>query len=56
MRYSTIKGTGGYLPPKVLTNFDLEKMVDTTNEWIVERTGIHQRHVGDENETSLSMS
>jgi 3-oxoacyl-[acyl-carrier-protein] synthase-3 len=56
MRYSNITGTGSYLPPKVLTNFDLEKMVDTTHEWIVERTGIHQRHIADENETSLSMS
>jgi 3-oxoacyl-[acyl-carrier-protein] synthase-3 len=40
-----IAGTGSYLPEKVLTNFDLEKMVDTTNEWIVSRTGIHERHI-----------
>lgn len=40
-----IKGTGSCLPEKVVTNFDLEKFVETTNEWIVERTGIEQRHV-----------
>lgn len=45
MRYSRITGTGSYLPEKVLTNHDLEKLVDTTNEWIVERTGIRERHV-----------
>lgn len=45
MIYSRITGTGSYLPEKVLTNKDLEKVVDTTDEWIVERTGIRQRHV-----------
>ncbi len=42
---SRIAGTGSYLPDKVLTNRDLEAMVDTTDEWIVERTGIRERHV-----------
>jgi len=42
---SRITGTGSYLPDKVLTNRDLEAMVDTTDEWIVERTGIRERHV-----------
>ena len=42
---SRITGTGSYLPEKVLTNRDLESMVDTTDEWIVERTGIRERHV-----------
>lgn len=56
MKYSKIMGTGGYLPPKVVTNFDLEKILDTSNEWIVERTGIRQRHIAEEYETSLSMS
>jgi len=41
--FSRITGTGSYLPPKVLTNHDLEKMVDTSHDWIVERTGIHER-------------
>lgn len=42
---SKIAGIGSYLPEKVLTNFDLEKMVDTNNDWIVERTGIKNRHI-----------
>ncbi len=45
MIYSRITGTGSYLPEKVLTNKDLEKMVDTTDEWIFERTGIRERHI-----------
>ncbi|UCG39760.1 MAG: ketoacyl-ACP synthase III [bacterium] len=40
-----IAGTGSYLPDKILTNFDLEKMVDTTDEWIVSRSGIRERRV-----------
>jgi 3-oxoacyl-[acyl-carrier-protein] synthase-3 len=56
MTYSKILGTGSYLPPKVLTNRDLEKMVDTTDQWIVERTGIRERHVAGENETSCSLA
>jgi 3-oxoacyl-[acyl-carrier-protein] synthase-3 len=43
--YSRIIGTGGYLPSNVMTNFDLEKIVDTSDEWIRERTGIHKRHI-----------
>ncbi len=43
--YSKIIGTGRYLPEKVLTNKDLEKIVDTNDQWIQERTGIKQRHV-----------
>jgi 3-oxoacyl-[acyl-carrier-protein] synthase-3 len=43
--YSRILGTGGYLPEKILTNKDLEQIVDTTDQWIRERTGIRQRHV-----------
>lgn len=56
MIYSKIKGTGSYLPKKILTNFDIEKLVDTTNEWIVERTGIRQRHVAAENENAVTMA
>src|SRR5205085_10563342 len=41
---------------KILTNFDLEKLVDTTNEWIVERTGIRQRHMAAENESGVTMA
>ena len=55
MTYSKILGTGGYLPEKVLTNHDLEKMVQTSHEWIIERTGIEERHIAAEDETASSM-
>lgn len=55
MIYSRIIGTGSYLPAKVLTNHDLEKMIDTTDEWIIDRTGIRERHIAAEGETSASM-
>jgi len=42
-----ISALGTYVPPRLLTNFDLEKMVDTSNEWIMERTGIRERHIVD---------
>lgn len=45
MIYSRIAGTGSYLPKKILTNADLESMVDTTDEWIFTRTGIRERHI-----------
>lgn len=45
---SRVAGIGSYLPEKVLSNFDLEKMVETTNQWIVERTGIERRHIAAE--------
>ncbi len=44
-----ILSTGSYLPPKILTNFDLEKMVDTSDEWITTRTGIKERRIAEEN-------
>ncbi|PYG87056.1 3-oxoacyl-[acyl-carrier-protein] synthase-3 [Ruminiclostridium sufflavum DSM 19573] len=50
-----IIGTGSYLPEKVLTNFDLEKMVDTSNEWIIKRTGISERRILDEKLPTYSM-
>jgi 3-oxoacyl-[acyl-carrier-protein] synthase-3 len=50
--FSRIVGTGSYLPEKVLTNADLEKMVDTTDDWIVSRSGIRERHVAAEGETT----
>jgi 3-oxoacyl-[acyl-carrier-protein] synthase III len=46
VRGAVITGWGSALPPKVLTNADLEQMFDTSDEWIVERTGIRERHVG----------
>ncbi len=55
MIYSRIIGTGSYLPARVLTNHELEKMVETTDQWIVERTGIRERHIAAADETSASM-
>jgi 3-oxoacyl-[acyl-carrier-protein] synthase-3 len=54
--HSRILGTGSYLPKKILTNHDLEKMVDTTDAWILERTGIRERHVAAEDETTSAMA
>ena len=45
LRNVKISAFGCYVPPGVLTNQDLEKMVDTTDQWILERTGIHERHI-----------
>lgn len=53
---SKIIGVGRYLPAKVLTNFDLEKMVDTSNEWIIERTGISKRHLAAEGEYTSDLA
>ena len=55
-KYSKIISTGSYLPEKILTNKDLEKMVDTSHEWIIERTGIESRHIANENESSVDMA
>lgn len=55
-RYAQITGWGYYVPEKVLTNADLEKMVDTSDEWIVQRTGIKERRIRTENDTNSSMS
>jgi len=51
-----ITGTGSYLPDKVLTNFDLEKMVDTSDEWITTRTGIKERHIASEDEATSDLT
>ncbi|OGT36213.1 MAG: 3-oxoacyl-ACP synthase [Gammaproteobacteria bacterium RIFCSPHIGHO2_12_FULL_37_14] len=56
MQYAKIIGTGSYLPEKILTNAEMEKFVDTTNDWIVERTGIRQRHMAAENENVITMA
>jgi len=52
VRNVSIVGVGAYLPERVLTNAELEKMVDTTNEWIVTRTGIKERHIAADNEAT----
>ena len=56
MARSRIAGTGRHLPEKVLTNFDLEKMVDTTDEWIRTRTGIEKRHIAADGETTVDLA
>lgn len=56
MRNSKIAGVGHYVPERVVTNQDLEKMMDTSDEWIVERTGIHTRHWITENDTLSGMA
>lgn len=55
MYRSHVAGVGSYLPEKVLTNFDLEKMVETSNQWIVERTGIERRHVASSDEATSDL-
>ena len=55
-RYGNIIGWGKYVPSKVITNADLEKMLDTSDEWIVARTGIRERHIVEDGETTSSMS
>jgi len=54
--YSRIAGTGSYLPEKIVTNADLERLVDTSDEWIRSRTGISQRHVVAEGETTTDLA
>ncbi len=56
MTYTRIIGTGSYLPARVMTNADLEKMVDTTDEWIVARTGIRERHIAADGETTCDLA
>lgn len=51
-----LTGTGRYVPRKVLTNADFEKLVDTSDEWIVERTGIRERHIAEKHESVAFMS
>ncbi|MDE0482607.1 MAG: ketoacyl-ACP synthase III [Candidatus Poribacteria bacterium] len=55
-RYAAITGTGSYLPETVLTNFDLEKMVDTSDEWIRQRTGIAERRIAEDDTATSDLS
>ncbi len=54
--YSQIAGTGAYLPERILTNGDLERMMDTSDAWIRERTGIERRHIAADHETTVDLS
>lgn len=53
---AVIRSTGAYLPEKILTNAELERMVDTSDEWIVQRSGIRQRHIAAESQTTSDMA
>ncbi len=54
--FARIAGTGSYLPEKILTNADLEKIVETSDQWIRERTGIQQRHIAAEGQTTVDLA
>jgi len=54
--HARILGTGSYLPAGILTNADLEKRIDTTSQWIIERTGIHQRHIAADGELTSDLA
>ena len=54
--YSRIIGTGSYLPAKILTNYDLEKIVETSHDWIVSRSGIHERHIAADDEMTSDLA
>ncbi|BCM25058.1 beta-ketoacyl-ACP synthase III [Methyloradius palustris] len=56
MTFARIAGTGSYLPERILTNKELEVMVDTSDEWIVSRTGIKQRHIAADNEYASDLA
>lgn len=56
MTYARIAGTGSYLPEKVLTNADLEQLVETNSQWIVERTGVEARHIAAADETTCDLA
>src|SRR5436190_23326185 len=56
MTYSRIAGTGSYLPPRVMTNDEFAKHLDTSDAWIRERTGIVQRHIADESQGSSDLA
>ena len=56
MTHARILGTGSYLPAGILTNADLEQRIDTTSQWIIERTGIHQRHIAADGELTSDLA
>ena len=56
MIHARITGTGSYAPKKIITNHDLEKLVDTSDEWITERTGIKERRIADKEEATSDLA
>jgi len=55
MAYAAFRSTGAYIPPKIMTNFDFEKIIDTSDEWITKRTGIKERRLAEDNEASSDL-
>ncbi|WP_072680453.1 beta-ketoacyl-ACP synthase III [Arcobacter sp. LA11] len=55
MAYAAFRSIGAYIPPKIMTNADFEKIIDTTDEWITKRTGIKERRISEENEASSDL-
>jgi len=55
MAYAALRSIGAYVPEKILSNEDLSKMVDTSDEWITKRTGIKERHIAAKDETTSDM-
>ena len=53
---SIVRGVGGYLPERIMTNGEISKLVDTSDEWIVQRTGIHQRHLAADGELTSDLA
>jgi len=56
LKYARITGTGSYLPERIMTNADMEKVVDTTDQWIQERTGIKQRHIAADDQSTSDLA
>ena len=56
MTYARVVSTGSYLPSNRVSNYDLEKMVDTSHEWILSRTGIENRHIAEDHESTSDLS
>lgn len=55
MTYAAFRSIGAYIPPKIMTNADFEKLIDTSDEWITKRTGIKERRIAEENEASSDL-
>jgi len=55
MTYAAFRSIGAYIPPKIMTNADFEKIIDTSDEWITKRTGIKERRISEENEASSDL-
>ncbi|WP_321312480.1 beta-ketoacyl-ACP synthase III [Halarcobacter sp.] len=55
MAYAAFRSIGAYIPPKIMTNFDFEKIIDTSDEWITKRTGIKERRLAEDNEASSDL-